>query len=123
RIVDSPANGVTVCTGSLGADPANDLPSIVRGLGAAGRIHFMHCRNVTRTGEHRFHESPHPSASGSIDMLAVMRALRDVGYDGPWGPNGGRRIWGETGRRGYGLYDRARGAMSPQGFWEGVAAG
>jgi mannonate dehydratase len=121
KLVPDPANGVTVCTGSLGADPTNDLPAIIRDLGRAGRIHFMHCRNVKRTGEHRFHESPHPSAFGSIDMLDVMRALRDVGYTGPMRPDHGRMIWGETGRPGYGLYDRALGAMYLQGLWEGVS--
>ena len=123
RLVDRPANGVTVCTGSLGADPRNDLPAIIRRLGKngkGGRVHFMHCRNVKRTGEHRFHESPHPSAFGSVDMLAVMRALRDIGYAGPMRPDHGRMIWGETGRPGYGLYDRALGAMYLQGLWEAV---
>jgi mannonate dehydratase len=121
---------VTVCTGSLGADPANDLPAILRrlggmggqGTGSGGRIHFMHCRNVKRTGERSFHESPHPSAFGSVDMLEVMRALRDVGYTGPMRPDHGRMIWGETGRPGYGLYDRALGAMYLQGLWEAVSA-
>ena len=121
-LVDSPANGVTVCTGSLGADPSNDLPAIIRRLGADGRLHFMHCRNVQRTGEHRFHETPHPSSFGSVDMLAVMRALHDVGYAGPMRPDHGRMIWGETGRAGYGLYDRALGAMYLQGLWEAVSA-
>jgi mannonate dehydratase len=122
KLVDRPANGVTVCTGSLGADPNNDLPAIVRRLGAigGGRIHFMHCRNVKRTGEHRFHESPHPSAFGSVDMLEVMRVLHEVGYAGPMRPDHGRMIWGETGRPGYGLYDRALGAMYLQGLWEAV---
>lgn len=122
-LVDDPANGVTVCTGSLGADPHNDLPSIIRRLGAAGRVHFMHCRNVKRTGDHRFHESPHPSRFGSVDMLEVIRALRDVGYTGPMRPDHGRMIWGETGRPGYGLYDRALGAMYLQGLWEAVTRG
>lgn len=123
RIVDDAANGVTVCTGSLGADPANDLPSIIRRLGGAGRVHFMHCRNVKRTGDHRFHESPHPSEFGSVDMLEVMRALREVGYSGPMRPDHGRMIWGEAGRPGYGLYDRALGAMYLQGLWEAVTRG
>ncbi len=123
RIVDDAANGVTVCTGSLGADPANDLPSIIRRLGGAGRVHFMHCRNVKRTGDHRFHESPHPSEFGSVDMLEVMRALSEVGYSGPMRPDHGRMIWGEAGRPGYGLYDRALGAMYLQGLWEAVTRG
>lgn len=120
RIVDDPANGVTFCTGSLGADPANDLPTMIRTIGARGRIHFMHCRNVKRTGERRFHESEHPSRFGSVDMLEVMRALRDVGFEGPMRPDHGRMIWGEHGRPGYGLYDRALGATYLQGLWEGV---
>jgi len=131
KLVDRPANGVTVCTGSLGADPNNDIPAIIRQLGGmgggvdgggggGGRIHFMHCRNVKRTGERRFHETPHPSAFGSVDMLEVMRALRDVGYTGPTRPDHGRMIWGETGRPGYGLFDRALGAMYLQGLWEAV---
>jgi len=120
RIIDHPANGVTVCTGSLGADPLNDLPAIIRSLGARGRVHFMHCRNVRRTGERRFHESEHPTRFGDVDMLEVMRALHDIGFMGPMRPDHGRMIWGERGRPGYGLYDRALGAMYLQGLWEGV---
>ena len=121
RIVDSPANGLTFCTGSLGADPANDLPAMIRRFGGAGRIHFMHCRNVKVTGHHRFHETPHPTEFGSVDMRGVMGALRDVGFSGPMRPDHGRMIWGEMGRPGYGLYDRALGAMYLQGLWEGTA--
>jgi mannonate dehydratase len=123
RLVDSRANGVTFCTGSLGADPSLDLPAIVRRLGA--RVHFAHCRNVRVTGAapgaRAFHESPHPSAFGSVDMLAVLRALHDVGFAGPARPDHGRMIWGETGRPGYGLYDRALGATYLYGLWEAVA--
>jgi mannonate dehydratase len=119
-LVDEPANGLTFCTGSLGATPENDLPAMVRTLGERGRIHFMHCRNVQRLGRRRFRESPHPTEFGSVPMGEVMRALRDVGFDGPMRPDHGRMIWGETGRPGYGLYDRALGAMYLQGLWEGV---
>jgi mannonate dehydratase len=122
RIVDNPANGVTFCTGSLGADASNDLPAMIRSLGTRGRIHFMHCRNVKRTGDREFHESPHPSAFGSVDLPEVMRALREVGFAGPMRPDHGRMIWGERGRPGYGLYDRALGAMYLQGLWDGLAA-
>ena len=120
RLVDDPVNGVTICTGSLGAGAQNDLPSIIRQLGARGRLHFMHCRNVRRTGERVFHETPHPTRFGSVDMLEVMRALRDVGFSGPMRPDHGRMIWGERGRPGYGLYDRALGSMYLQGLWEAV---
>ena len=119
-LVDSPANGVTFCAGSLGADPANDVPAIARRLGAMGRIHFAHCRNVRITGERRFHETPHPRAFGSVDLRAVLAALRDTGFTGPMRPDHGRMIWGERGRPGYGLYDRALGMMYLQGLWEGL---
>lgn len=120
-LVDSPANGVTFCTGSLGADPANDLPAIARRLGARGRVHFAHCRNVRRTGERRFHEARHPSADGDVDMHAVLRALHETGFAGPMRPDHGRMIWGEAGRPGYGLYDRALGATYLYGLWEGIS--
>jgi mannonate dehydratase len=122
-LVDSPANGVTFCTGSLGARPDNDLPALVRRLGALGRVHFAHCRNVRITGERRFHETAHPSAEGDVDMRAVLGALRDVGFTGPLRSDHGRMIWGETGRPGYGLYDRALGVMYLQGLWEGLTTG
>jgi len=119
-LVDSPANGVTLCTGSLGADPNNDLPAIARRIGERGRIHFMHCRNVAITGNRQFHEAPHPSRFGNVPMRDVLAALRDVGYTGPMRPDHGRMIWGERGRPGYGLHDRALGATYLQGLWEGL---
>jgi mannonate dehydratase len=121
KLVDRPANGVTFCTGSLGALPENDLPAMVRRLGP--RIHFAHCRNVLITGERQFHETPHPSALGGVDLGAVLRALRDTGFTGPMRPDHGRMIWGERGRPGYGLYDRALGATYLQGLWEGLGGG
>ncbi|HEX6925219.1 MAG TPA: mannonate dehydratase [Longimicrobiaceae bacterium] len=119
-LVDSPSNGVTFCTGSLGPRPDNDLPAMIRDIGGRGRINFVHCRNVLRTGEKQFHESPHPSQYGSVDMREVLKALREVGFDGPMRPDHGRMIWGETGRPGYGLYDRALGATYLLGLWEGL---
>jgi mannonate dehydratase len=120
-LVDSPANGVTFCTGSLGASPRNDLPAMIRNL--KGRIHFAHCRNVLVTGDQRFHEAAHPSAFGSVDMCEVMRAFRDIDFDGPLRPDHGRRIWEEDGRPGYGLYDRALGVMYLQGLYEAIRSG
>jgi len=118
KLVDRPANGVTFCTGSLGALPENDLPAMVRRLGP--RIHFAHCRNVRITGERRFHETPHPSSLGDVNLGAVLQALRDTDFAGPMRPDHGRMIWGERGRPGYGLYDRALGATYLQGLWEGL---
>jgi mannonate dehydratase len=122
-IVDDEANGITFCAGSLAADPSNDLPSIVRTLGAKGRIHFAHCRNIKRTGKHSFQETAHPSDRGDIDMRAVLSALQHTGFTGPIRSDHGRMIWGETGQPGYGLHDRALGAMYLHGLWEGIAGG
>lgn len=118
RLVDRPANGITFCTGSLGSSPSNDLPAMIRSL--SDRIHFMHCRNVRRTGDRAFVETPHPSRFGDVDMRQVLLTLRETGFRGPMRPDHGRMIWGETGRSGYGLYDRALGAMYLQGLWEGL---
>jgi mannonate dehydratase len=120
RLVDRTANGITFCTGSLGVLPENDLPAMIRSLGS--RIHFAHCRNVRITGERQFHETAHPSRFGDVDMREVLRAYRDVGFKGPMRPDHGRAIWDEHGRPGYGLHDRALGAVYLQGLWEGLAS-
>jgi mannonate dehydratase len=119
-LVDSPANGVTFCTGSLGADPANDLPAMAGRVAEADRLSFLHVRNVRVTGEKRFHEAPHPTRFGSVDVLGVLRAVKAAGFRGPARPDHGRMIWGETGRPGYGLHDRALGATYLQGLWEAL---
>jgi mannonate dehydratase len=122
-IVDNPANGITFCGGSLAADPNNDLVAIIRCIGAKRRIHFAHCRNILRTGPRSFLETAHPSGLGDIDMRAMLGALNDVGFSGPIRSDHGRMIWGETGQPGYGLHDRALGAMYLHGLWEGITGG
>ncbi len=121
RLVDAPANGITFCTGSLGALAENDLPSMLHEFTSQQRVHFMHCRNVARSGARDFTEVPHPSRYGDVPMRDVMQVLRASGFTGPLRPDHGRMIWGETGRAGYGLYDRALGATYLLGLWEGVA--
>ena len=119
-IVDDPANGITFCAGSLAADAGNDLVDIIQCIGGRERIHFAHCRNIRRTGVRSFEETAHPSDHGDIDMRAVLTALHEAGFDGPIRSDHGRMIWGESGQPGYGLYDRALGAMYLQGLWEGI---
>jgi mannonate dehydratase len=121
-IVNSPSNGITFCTGSLGASAENDLPAMARKYGKMGRIHFMHCRNVRRTGNRSFNEEPHPSEYGHVSMLEVLRALVETDFSGPMRPDHGRMIWGETGRPGYGLHDRALGATYLYGMWEALSS-
>ena len=120
-IYDSPNNGVTLCVGSYASDPKNDAVEILRYALERGRVNFMHARNIKLTGQDKsFEESAHPSEYGSIDMYEVMKALSDYDWEGPLRPDHGRMVWGETGRPGYGLYDRAMGATYLSGLWEAV---
>ncbi len=111
-------NGLTLCTGSLGSNPQNDIPGMIPAF--KGRIHFAHVRNVKHLAPGKFDEAPHPTADGSLDMYAIIKALVDTGFDGPMRPDHGRMIWGERAMPGYGLYDRALGAMYLTGLWEAV---
>jgi mannonate dehydratase len=119
-IVDSNANGLTLCSGSLGAGPKNNVEALVREFGGMGRIHFAHLRNVKVNDAGDFEETAHKSDCGSLDMAAIVKAYHDVGYEGYARPDHGRMIWGETGKPGYGLYDRALGAVYLNGLWEAV---
>jgi mannonate dehydratase len=117
-LVDNVHHGVTLCTGSLGTSPDNDIPDIIRAL--KGRIHFAHVRNLRHNGPGDFEESAHLSRDGSLDIFAIMKALYDAGFDGPIRPDHGRAIWGEAAMPGYGLYDRALGAAYLNGLWEAI---
>ncbi|MDR3138612.1 MAG: mannonate dehydratase, partial [Treponema sp.] len=81
NMVDNPHNGVTLCTGSLGTNPANDIPDIIRSL--KGRVHFAHVRNLRHNGPGDFEESAHFSRDGSLDIFSIMKALHDIGFQGP----------------------------------------
>jgi mannonate dehydratase len=120
KIVDSPANGLTLCSGSLGAGPQNNVEALVREFGGRGRIHFAHLRNVKVNAAGDFEETAHKSDCGSLDMAAIVKAYHDVGFEGYARPDHGRMIWGETGKPGYGLYDRALGAVYLNGLWEAL---
>lgn len=120
HLVDSPYNGLTLCSGSLGSNPDNDIPALIRQFGSMGRIHFGHVRNVKIDSRGHFHESSHLSSDGSFDMFEIMKAYHDIGFTGYIRPDHGRMIWGEKGRPGYGLYDRALGVTYLNGLWEAI---
>ena len=82
------------------------------------RIHFMHVRNVKILDNGSFEESAHFSPCGSLDIVEIMKILHKNNFEAYLRPDHGRMIWGETGRPGYGLYDRALGASYITGIWE-----
>ena len=116
--VDNVHNGITFCTGSYGTSLSNDIVDTIHSL--KGRIHFAHVRNLKFISPTNFEEAAHLSSDGDFDMYAIMKALYDTGFNGIMRPDHGRMIWGEKAMPGYGLYDRALGAMYLQGLWEAI---
>ena len=94
------------------------MPKLVDKYSAMDRIAFMHIRNVKVMDDGSFEECGHLSANGSLDVAAIVKALVKNGFDGYVRPDHGRMIWGETGKPGYGLYDRALGAAYLNGLFE-----
>lgn len=118
HMVDDPHNGVAFCSGSFGTSQDNDLPDMIRSL--KGRVHFAHIRNLKFITPTNFEEAAHLSSDGSFDMYEIMKALYEIGFDGPIRPDHGRMIWGERAMPGYGLYDRALGVAYLNGLWEAI---
>lgn len=117
-LVDDHYNGLTLCSGSLGTKASNDMVHIIKKYAAMDRIHFAHIRNIKLVGEESFEESAHFSKCGSLDMVGMVDAYHDAGYTKYIRPDHGRMIWDEDAKPGYGLYDRALGAMYITGIWE-----
>ena len=115
-ISDSPAHCLTLCSGSLGANPDNDIPHIIRRF--ADRIAFAHIRNVRIYDNGDFIETSHRTKDGSVPIDDVVKAYHEAGFDGYVRPDHGRHLWNENCRPGYGLYDRALGIMYLWGLWD-----
>jgi mannonate dehydratase len=126
----SRSNGLTFCTGSLGARPGNDLPSMAKRF--SGRIHFVHLRNVTKDPDGSFEEADH--LGGDVDMVEVVRALlweqkkrHDVGaadWRLPFRPDHGRELLDDVGKPthpGYPAIGRLRGLAEIRGVMTAVA--
>lgn len=114
ELVDEPYNGLTLCTGSLGANPSNDMVDIIKTY--VNRIYFTHIRNVRIDAKGNFTEVSHRTQDGSINITGVVKAYFDAGYEYYIRPDHGRHIWNEQCRPGYGLYDRALGIMYINGI-------
>lgn len=124
--VDSYANGITFCSGSLGANPKNDLPAMFRKLGS--RVHFLHLRNVKRESDGSFFEADH--LAGSTDMAELMLAVveeldsRDGGEQLPMRPDHGHRMLDDLEKQGcypgYTAIGRLRGLAELRGLELGI---
>ncbi|WP_460928203.1 mannonate dehydratase [Shinella zoogloeoides] len=128
--VDSPANGITFCTGSYGTRAENDLPAMVREFGP--RIHFAHLRNVQREADGSFYEADHLGGSSDLPavILALMeeqeRRLREGRTDWciPLRPDHGHLLADDIGKErinpGYSLIGRLKGLAEIRGVMQGI---
>ena len=130
--VDSPANGLTLCAGSLGANPRNDVPAIARRF--ASRIWFAHLRNVRKEADGSFEEAAH--LTGDTDMVDLVAALleeearrREAGdeaWEIPFRPDHGHELLDDAARNthpGYPLIGRLRGLAELRGVIAGLSYG
>jgi len=115
-MVDDPYNCLTLCSGSLSANPKNDVAGFVRKH--CDRIAFAHIRNVKHFENGDFCEASHRDCDGDTGILDIMKAYHECGFTGYIRPDHGRHIWDEKCRPGYGLYDRALGIMYLLGCWD-----
>jgi mannonate dehydratase len=127
--VDDPVNGLTFCTGSLGARADNDVPAMAAEL--APRINFAHLRNVTVEPDGSFHEAEH--LDGGTDMIAVVATLiaeerrrRKAGradHEIPMRPDHGHLLADDIGKKvnpGYSLIGRLKGLAELRGVMRTV---
>jgi mannonate dehydratase len=131
--VGSPASGITLCTGSLGARPDNDLPGMMQRLG--DRVHFLHLRNVKRESNDirgSFYEAEH--LGGDTDMVAVVAAvLREerrrkaegrADWSIPFRPDHGHDILDDlnrSGQPGYPAIGRLKGLAELRGIFTALS--
>ena len=128
--VNSPSNGITFCTGSLGPRAENDLPGIVERLGH--KFHFVHLRNIQRQDGGSFFEADH--LEGSVDMLRVAEALvaevkrraeNGAAPSLPFRPDHGHQMLDDLRKEipfhGYSAIGRLRGLAELRGLILGVA--
>jgi mannonate dehydratase len=128
--VPSPANGLTFCTGSLGAGVHNDVPALAARF--AGHVHFAHLRNVAKEPDGSFMEAEH--LGGDTDMVAVIDTLlteqqrRKASGAGDWRipmrPDHGHELLDDVGKRthpGYPAIGRLKGLAELRGVMQALA--
>ena len=112
KLVDNPYTCLSLCSGSLNANPENDVAKIIRKH--CDRIAFAHIRNVKHFENGDFQEASHRDCDGDTRILDILKAYHECGFKGYIRPDHGRHLWDEKPgnvRPGYGLYDRALGIM------------
>lgn len=118
QLVDHPNHGLTLCSGSLGSNPAVNIGEIIRKF--SDRIHFAHIRNVQVYEDGSFIETSHRTEDGTVDVYDIVKAYHETNYTGYARPDHGRHIWDEECRPGYSLYDRGMGIMYLWGIWDSL---
>lgn len=130
KAIDRPVNGVTLCTGSYGANLSNDLPAMVEEF--ATRIHFTHLRNTTHEPDGSFYEAEH--LDGDTDMVRVVAAIMSeesrrsnegrLDSEIPMRPDHGHLIVDDIGKKvnpGYSCIGRLKGLAELRGVMRTVA--
>jgi mannonate dehydratase len=129
--VPSPACGITLCAGSFGSNPNNDLVAMANEFGP--RVHFAHLRNVRREPDGSFFEADH--LAGETDMVRLVAALmaeeerrraeRRVDAEIPMRPDHGHLL-GDDGKKrvnpGYSFTGRLKGLAELRGVMQTVEA-
>ncbi|MUZ74398.1 mannonate dehydratase [Agrobacterium vitis] len=126
------ANGLTLCAGSLGANPKNDIPAIAARF--AERIHFAHLRNVAKEPDGSFQEAAH--LDGDTDMVTLIAVLiaeerrrkadGRADFDIPFRPDHGHELLDDVSRGthpGYPLVGRLRGLAELRGVIRALSHG
>ena len=131
NVIDSDANGITFCTGSLGAGRQNDVPAMAKRF--APKVTFAHLRNVKKEEDGSFQEAEH--LGGDVDMVSVVTTLLeeqkrrkdagDANWRIPFRPDHGHELLDDVGKKthpGYPAIGRLRGLAEIRGVMTAVAA-